>query len=246
MKLFTQIPTNDTMRERISPPLSKVARTLYHGTIVDNKESIESIGLVPSVGEFIKEMYGDLDLDGMDEEYGALVYAASRDGLQQVANAIEHQVAAKLGIPSYKVTEQNIWQHGLLAVIKDGECQMSHSSAVSEYEKEDKPYLEPDDWFSEDCVGVDFFLTGGALIRFFKSRGITFGPRDFFGKLREKLKNLAYKYHGVTTQVDKDKIDAKIAATEDRLIEPYIDRYEKLLYDKSAREEDVWKGSWRK
>ena len=40
-------------------------KTLYHGTIIDNVCSIKNYGLIPSVGEFVKDAY---DLSGYEED----------------------------------------------------------------------------------------------------------------------------------------------------------------------------------
>jgi uncharacterized cofD-like protein len=50
------------IREQLSEQYAVNEKTLYHGTIIDNLQSIEQKGLMPTIGDFVKKMYaGSVD-----------------------------------------------------------------------------------------------------------------------------------------------------------------------------------------
>lgn len=176
-------------------------RTLYHGTVIDNEESIRKIGLMPSVGDFIKQMYDEEESE-IDEEENSLVYAADKESLQKSLNAITAQVGKKLNKPFHDVTENDIRNHGLLAVIKSGDELMNKAPSREEYHTKYGPhlnyrFLEPEDWYTQDLVGVDYFLKGSKLINFFKKYSLSFNDMD---AQKTQLLFLAKKVHPEKTE----------------------------------------------
>jgi hypothetical protein len=145
-------------------------RTLYHGTLIDHKDSILSLGLIPSVGDFVDWAYGNEE----DMEMPELVFMADKKQLQSAFNAITHHVANKLDKSPYDVTSNDIRSHGMLAVIKnvDDIDGMPHRPSHTPSSWEEHPYsVEPGDYYSEDLVYVDFVLTGQKLVDFMKQYG---------------------------------------------------------------------------
>jgi hypothetical protein len=172
------------------PSMGISERTLYHGTLIDNEASISRLGLFPTVGEFIKQMY-ELESDELDDlDDHSLVYAADKASLQKSLNAIQAQVAKKLGIGFHDVTETDIRNHGLLAVIKQGDEVMDQ--APEHGLESDYRFLEPGDWFRDNVVGVDYFIKGPALLKFFKRHGLSVASDE---NKREELFHLARKAH---------------------------------------------------
>ena len=62
---------------------------LYHGTLIDNIESITAKGLTPSVGEFTKSLY--------NKEAMPLVFANDLSGARSVYCALSSQIQRKIG-----------------------------------------------------------------------------------------------------------------------------------------------------
>lgn len=195
-------------------------RTLYHGTIVDHEKSILKYGLIPGVGQFTRDMYGAEE----DDDDNAMVYAADKSSLHKAANAIEHNVANKLGKDRFDLDEIDIRNHGLLLVIQDGDGSMSQASGSDRYGYEEPAgrYVEPNDWYSSNVVGVDYALKGPKLIAFFKRHGITFGPKNI-GAQQKKLLALVQKVHPDKPQ---DVIWRKIATVKPHEISQYMSYYE--------------------
>jgi len=200
-------------------------RTLYHGTVVDNEKSISDLGLFPSVGNFIKQMYDEEESD-FDEDEQSLVYAADKQSLKKSLNAITAQVGKKLNKNFHDVTVNDIRNHGLLAVIKTGDEVMTKAPSGKEYHMKYGPhtnyrFLEPDDWYSAGSVGVDYFLKGSKLINFFKRHGLSLATSQ---EKREELFHLAKKAHPNQTE---DAIRKAIENVNDRSLDDMLKNYKK-------------------
>ena len=83
-------------------------KTLYHGTIIDNINSIKKYGLIPSVGEFVRNSY-ESDVIGCngDPDYYLknLVFSTDKQQLDKAINAITAQIAQKLNKGFHDVTD---------------------------------------------------------------------------------------------------------------------------------------------
>jgi hypothetical protein len=156
----------------------KWARTLYHGTVIDHKRDIEDWGLIPSVGAFVEEMYGDYDPD-------ELVFMADKEGLDSALTAMVKQISFKLGKGMHDVTDEEIKRYGLLAKLDVDldddyyDIQQRPRNYEEEGYEEYPTTVEPGDYYSESPVSVDAVLTGSAMIRVLKRHGLI--PRRRWG-----------------------------------------------------------------
>jgi hypothetical protein len=149
-----------------------VEKTLYHGTISDFVPSIKQHGLLPTVGEFVKNAYAG-SVDNIDDEINdylkELVFATDKKQLDKAVTAITAQVGIKLNKDFHSVTDEEFRLHGALAIIKDGDSVMKHRPPDDENYYGQHPFtVEPGDYFSDDYVNVDYVLTKDKLISFLK------------------------------------------------------------------------------
>lgn len=166
--------------------------SLYHGTIRDNYNSIAELGLVPEVGQFIQNAYGDeYENAGIDinDHFTPLTFAADKKNLDRAQTAMKHHIANKLGKDFHEVDEMDIRNHGLMVKIKGGPGQRTPPSSFEQrpekYDmnwdmdaQERKLYsVEPGDYYSEVGTGginnneIEL-ISGSALIRFLKNYGL--------------------------------------------------------------------------
>jgi hypothetical protein len=144
---------------------------LYHGTIIDNMDSIMKIGLVPMIGNFTERFYGEYQ-DLLRE----LVFLAREHNLIHAVTAMESQIAEKLGLDSlHEVTIQDVRDNGLLLIvepdpeimfekIEDGRAQSIDRE--SWYDDEVPVNVEGEDVFSESNIYPKYVLYGSELVRF--------------------------------------------------------------------------------
>lgn len=147
-----------------------IEKTLYHGTIIDHVKSIEKYGLIPSVGEFVRNAYGG-SIDVIDNEiseyFKELVFATDKEQLEKAVTSITAQVGIKLNKDFHDVTDEEFVKNGALVIIKDGESIMNFRPENDE--KQEYPYtVEPRDFYSDDTIGVDYVLTGKKMISVLK------------------------------------------------------------------------------
>jgi hypothetical protein len=158
----------------------RVARTLYHGTTIDNEVSIKRFGLIGNVGKFVQDAYVDYIIEqGVD--LPELVFAADKGGLGSAVTAMVQHIGYKLGKNLHTVTDEDILKYGLLVIIYDEE------NKVTQRPKEDKNYygqhpvhVEPGDYYSEE-LRADKFVKGTQLLRLLERYGQwprTFGPKS--------------------------------------------------------------------
>lgn len=147
-------------------------KTLYHGTIIHNLPSIEENGLMPTIGDFVKNMYaGAVDGDVMDylEE---ILYATDKKQIDKARTAIIYQISNKLGKTFHSVTNEDFEKYGALAVVKNGDEYFDFNS------EEDQNYgkaplgVETGDYYTRDEITPDYILTGKKLTSFFKKFGL--------------------------------------------------------------------------
>ncbi len=169
-----------------------VERTLYHGTITDNEESIRKYGLVGGwqgpLGGFVNHVYGDEEY-GEPTEDDEIVFLTDKDDLGKAVGAMVFHIGQKLGKDLHDVSDNDVRNFGLLVVVKDRETQTDRG--------EEDPYrqlprgVEPGDYFASQ-VGADYFLKGSALLRFLRRQGEW--PRDWgVGNERSARLNKAEK-----------------------------------------------------
>lgn len=162
----------------------KISYTLYHGTIVDNKDSIERYGLEPQVGRWVEEVLHGTGLDWEEESMDdhGLVFAADKSRLDMATYAMMQHISYKIGKSTWDITEDDIVSHGMIVIIKDGEEYFQKRPADEDawhYMREDIEYetknpliaVEPEDWFSTEGAPADIILTGRKLLSYIKRRG---------------------------------------------------------------------------
>lgn len=155
---------------------------LFHGTIKDNLESIKQEGLIPKVGDFVRDMYeGELQSSGInidEDDNLALVFFADKKGLDRCLTAIKHMIARKYNISFHKVNKKMIEEEGLLFVIdfhlnEKDEGRIRHKSDDTDEFDDYGDYpitVEPGDYFTSDFVSYEEIkkvIYGQELIDFF-------------------------------------------------------------------------------
>lgn len=153
----------------------QTGKTLYHGTIVDNIQSIKENGLIPTIGEFVKQAYlGSVD-GNIDDYLEAVLYATDKKNIEKAFTAIVMQVGIKLGKTGYhSVTTNDIRNHGALVILKNAEKEFDfYSREDSDMGNRNVPFgVEQNDYFTTDAeILPDIILTGNKLVRFFKQKG---------------------------------------------------------------------------
>lgn len=168
--------------------------TLWHGTVIDNVPSIKNIGLVPDVGDFTKDAYGSQ----IPEKYlKDLVFAADKHTLDKALSAMVGQIAIKLKKDFHDVTDQDIRVHGALLKIKNGEEYFNKFDPYDIKQADAGPQVEPEDWYSDNYIGVDNIITGNKLISVMKSYNLlprNWGPDSKKAKQELEIKKLVKKY----------------------------------------------------
>lgn len=160
-----------TVRECLKEQKILSEKTLYHGTIIQNIPSIEQNGLMPTIGDFVKNMYaGSVDGDIMDylEE---ILYATDKKQISKARNAIVFQIASKLNKDYHSVTNEDFRNYGALAVVKDGEQYFDFHSG-DDYYGNIPMGVEPGDYYTKDEIIPDYILTGKKLVSFFRKFGL--------------------------------------------------------------------------
>lgn len=196
-------------------------RTLYHGTVNDNIDSIMKFGLLGGTGSFVQNAYGDYSDDLPD-----LSFAADKEGIDKAVTAMVHHIGQKLNKDFHDVNDNDIRNHGVLFIIKDGD------DFTFQRPYKDTPYdnhpmtVEPGDYYSED-IPVTNYLTGSALLRHLRNLGAW--PRTW-GENTPKTKNLikgdlirrAIPHH---PEIDKSTIMQKIQGLKPNELSRHLDNY---------------------
>lgn len=159
-------------------------KTLYHGTVADYKNDIVKYGLVPGwhndgPGDFVKHFYDDDEYNPKDYEIG--VFMADKRTLHKAINAMHFHVAKKLNKDQNSLSDIDVRNHGLLAIIRDEDDNYKpYNSDPPDYDSDEfYDYLdrskilgiEDGDYTTTDGEGVDYVLTGTQLIDFLKKNG---------------------------------------------------------------------------
>ena len=156
---------------------------LYHGTLVENEAEIKRMGLVPKIGHFVRNAYGDeyaaagINID--DEEDLQLVFFADLRGLHKSVNAIKTMIAHKLSVDFHGVTPEQIGEHGLLLCI-DNDGYLTQKAYGDDEDEEADEYgdfhpmtVEPGDFYSNRTVyGFSKSIKGQELLDFFAQHNV--------------------------------------------------------------------------
>jgi len=160
-------------------------KTLYHGTVIDNLDSIKKVGLFGSDADDSKSFVHDAYASSFDDEKHWKDYAkdkevpvfmADKASLSKSVNGMMHHVGQKLKKSFHDVSDNDIRNHGLLVIIKDEENEIPKYKSDQDYDHENQYIgLEPDDYFADSASG-DGFLYGNKLIKFLNKNGVTMTP----------------------------------------------------------------------
>lgn len=191
-------------------------KTLYHGTTTNNVSNIKNIGIVPDVGEFVRNAYG---YEPNEVDYEDLVFAADKEGLDKAVTAITAQVAYKLGKDFHDVTDDEFIRNGALIKIEDGDIDLEYRP--KDDEKGEYPFtVEPGDYYSRGSVHADEILTGNKMItvlKRYKAWPRTYGP--------DKIKGMKYSLIRLAVKKNPGKPPRQIASIinkwDNRTIEQY-------------------------
>lgn len=160
-------------------------KNLYHGTSVDKIESIKNLGLIPKVGDWVKDSYGpSFDLDPNSEDYQEwenkpvfdLVFLTDKGDLTSSVGGMKKSISVLLGKPFQDVSEDDIENFGVIVVLKKAFDPTSDSNffkkapgkgkKFEKWQEENSKYLtvEPGDYFYEGKVSIDQILTGKQMV----------------------------------------------------------------------------------
>lgn len=224
----------------------KFAKTLYHGTSINNYNSIKNVGLIPDVGNFVRDSYeGEYDAAGVEFDPTPVTYAADKENLDTAITAMVYAVAKYLNKEYHNVTPDEIKSYGMLVLIRDGEnyFQQRPQEETGPYrdwqgETDNRyPAVEPGDYYSEEGVIGDI-LFGNKLIEFLTRHGKW--PLTWIGEgveeLRKLLLTMAINYHIKEHPELKDTlvktIKDKIMNLDEESVKEYYRQYEKLINNK--------------
>jgi len=212
------------------------SRTLYHGTSINNYDSIKQVGLVPDTGGFVSDSYaGEYEAAGVEFDPVDVTYATDKGELQRAVNAMQHAVMKMLNKSNWgEVTPNELKNYGMLVIIKEGEDYFEHRP-----EEEEGPYgdwqgetdnrypaVEPGDYYSEEGTRDVQILIGNKMEKFLRSHELW--PIDN----REELLNKAIYYHVKTSPDKKDIIVPTIKEKIDNLDDEEILKYLSLYKGK--------------
>ena len=174
-------------------------RTLYHGTVIDNLDSIKRVGLVGADPEdqssFVYQAYsGMFDNKKQYKSYmrdrSIPVFLSDKESLNKSLSAMKFHIGKKLKKDLYSVTDMDIRNHGLLVIVKDTENYIDKAADDSYRTDDDYRFgVEPDDYYSDDGVSGDIFLYGSKLVNYLNQRGLEIVPDEKYAKKISGKKN---------------------------------------------------------
>jgi hypothetical protein len=162
-------------------------RSLYHGTIIDNLDSIRSIGLQPDIGDFVKHAYGgDYEAGGanIDDEEPA-IFLTDKPELEKALTAMKHHIAKKLNKGWHDVTERDVVNHGLLIKCKDEDNSIPRYDPY--HHQPATPGGEENDYISTGVLSGDQFIRGNGIIRAMRAAGVDIeSPKQLMRRKTQK------------------------------------------------------------
>ena len=219
------------------------SRTLYHGTSIDNYNSIKSIGLVPDVGGFVSDSYaGEYDAAGVEFDPTPLVYATDKEELQKAVNAMQYAVAKMLNRGWGDISVNDLKNYGILVILKQGEDDFERRPVEEEGPWKDwqgetdnrYPAVEPGDYFSEYSTEPPQILIGNKMVDFLirNQAWLYESPEE----LRQQLLTMAIRYHIKETPERRDEIIPIVQEKINGLDEETVKQYYKLYSEKIKNE----------
>ena len=131
---------------------------LYHATITENQNSIETLGLTPKAGSLVSNCYGKTS--------ESFIFAASIETIEKAAIAMRNQIflSKKNELDLYnevEVSQEMIKEYGVIFSFNSDNFTFAASKI------EDTP-IESNDYFSTEKTNVENSITGENLIDFLK------------------------------------------------------------------------------
>ena len=193
------------------------AKTLYHGTSIDNYDSIQNVGLVPDVGNFVRDSYqSDYEDANVEFDPTPLVYATDKEDLDKAVTAMAYAVTKMLGRHTlHDITLDELKNNGMLVIIKEGQEYMEQrpweeTGPWGDWQGETDnryPAVEPGDYYSEDAQD-GHILTGDKMVGFLLKKGL-WPPsylKESVEETRKQLLTMAIRYHVKEAPERKDEI----------------------------------------
>jgi hypothetical protein len=208
-------------------------KTLYHGTVIDNVPSIEKYGLIPGTGNFVSDAYGEYEDAGI--ELPELVFATEKSKLSAAVTAATHHIGKKLNKNFHDVSDAEFFKYAVIIKIYDGEEYFKYREKTDalNYADEHPPQVEPGDYYSEDSVGVDEFLTGNSMVRLLKRYNLW--PRPFGEIKRDKtydeMRDFLVKFtlNKKDVELSKQEIIDKIKKLSPKDLFYWYNRYQREM-----------------
>jgi len=202
-------------------------RTLYHGTVVDNEESIRKHGLQGGwhgpLGSFVAQHYNDEDY-GKPTEDDEVVFLTDKEQLGKAVTGMVHHIGEKLGKDFHDVSDNDIRNHGLLVIVKDSNVE-PYSPYDAKWGSQNFPRGAEEGDYMTPSAGADLFLKGAALLRFLRQHGQW--PRDWGvgnqrnrrDQLEGQLITIVLKAH---PNMPRERVIAKVRGLNDKELEKYL------------------------
>ena len=194
------------------------ARTLYHGTSIDNYDSIKDTGLVPDTGNFVSDAYsGEYYAAGVKFDPVDVTYATDKDDLGKAITAMMYSVSNMLGKEFHRLTLNELKNYGMLVIMKEGEEYMERrplegTGPWGDWQGETDnryPTVELGDYFSEENQGPVEILVGNKMVEFLTRNGswpISIGAGESIEEMRKQLLTIAIRYHIKENPEQRDRI----------------------------------------
>jgi len=216
------------------------ARTLYHGTSINNYDSIKSIGLVPNTGNFVSDSYaGDYADAGVEFDPIDVTYATDKEELGKAVTAMQYAVSKLLGRRYHDISLDELKSYGMLVIMKEGEDYMERrpveeNGPLGDWQGETDnryPTVEPGDYFSEDVQGPVEILVGNKMVEFLTRNG-AWPVYNSVEEMRKQLLTIAIRYHIKQSPEQKDNIIKEVTQKVNRLDDSSVKENYKLYSEK--------------
>lgn len=209
--------------------------TLWHGTVIDNYDSIKRYGLQAGIGNFVKQFY-----DEDDVELEELIFMADKTSIKKATGAMVAHIARKLNKDRSDVTDEDIERYGLLVKVKGSEG--AARSPIEYYDPEDPnrgidhPHtVEPRDHYTSDSLGVSDLFIGKNLVKVLKRYNAWPAADHIFSnptqKTRDYLVELVKMYD---PERSIEQIRTKIETLSGKDVLKYINQYKTMLREKKS------------
>ena len=158
-------------------------KTLYHGTCNHYLPEIQEHGLVPQVGQFVGDVYGE-----RYKNIPNLIFAACSKNLNSSINAMKYQIAKATGLKPKEVSLRQVRDYGLLIIIKKTKNwkhvpfhgMIKHDGQeiyFSEHQENKKyPQIQASDHYTQQNIPPKdlIFITGNKLVDFIKHNNLLY------------------------------------------------------------------------